>query len=146
MGDTPHKRILVVDDDPGQAKLISLLLKREFNAIVETAFSCAQARDELVTGNFDLVTLDYQLPDGDGLELLEEIQKKTDPPPVVVITGHGDEQTAVAAFKKGAYGYVIKDRRMSTMIVEEARSAMARARLLGAEVALVESQSRYQEM
>jgi len=141
-----NKRMLVVDDDPGQARLISVLLRNEFDVEVDMAYSCEEARERFESGDYDLITLDYQLPDGDGLTLLEEVRRKADPPPVVIITGHGDEQTAVSAFKAGAFGYVVKDRRMSTMIVEEARSAMARAGLLETEAALLESRTRYKEI
>ena len=141
-----NKRVLVVDDDPGQARLIAVLLQHEFDVEVETAYSCEEARERFAADAYDLVTLDYQLPDGDGLVLLEEFRGRAGSPPVVIITGHGDEQTAISAFKAGAFGYVVKDRRMSTMIVEEARSAMARAALLEAEAALAESRTRYQEI
>ena len=57
---------------------------------------------------FDLVFLDYSLPGRDGLDVLEEIRRSEAPPPVVVVTGRGDEQVAVKAMKGGAYDYVVK--------------------------------------
>ena len=55
-----------------------------------------------------MVFLDYSLPGRDGLEVLEEIRRGEAPPPVVVVTGRGDEQVAVEAMKGGAYDYVVK--------------------------------------
>ena len=140
------QRILVVEDEQGQAQVISFLFKQQFGAEVETAASCREAREKLEESAFDLVTLDYQLPDGDGLQLLQELRERPDAPPAILITGHGDEKTAVAAFKLGASGYVVKDKRMSTMIIEEARSALARARLTSAEAAPAETERRLQEI
>jgi len=134
--DSPDKRILVVEDDPAQARTIVLLLKRNLTATCDIAMSCAEAREKIPSCDYDLITLDYQLPDGNGLDLLEEIRDMIGPPPVVFVTGHGDEMTAVSAFKNGAAGYVVKDNRMATMVVEEARSALARADLVRAEKAV----------
>jgi PAS domain S-box-containing protein len=140
------RHILVVEDEKGQAQVISFLFKNAFDADVVVAETCADARDQLETTDFDLITMDYQLPDGNGLDLLEEIQKKPGAPPVIMVTGHGDEATAVSAFKLGASGYVVKDKRMSTMMIEEARSALARARLTWTEAALADSQQELQEI
>jgi len=140
------QRILVVEDEEGQARAISLLFKHSFGAEVETAASCREAREKMEKSAFDLITLDYQLPDGDGLQLLRELNERPDAPPAIMITGHGDEQTAVSAFKLGASGYVVKDKRMSTMIIEVARSALARARVTSAEAALAESERSLQEI
>jgi len=140
------QRILVVEDEEGQARAISLLFKHSFGAEVETAASCREAREKIEKSAFDLITLDYQLPDGDGLQLLRELSERPDAPPAIMITGHGDEQTAVSAFKLGASGYVVKDKRMSTMIIEVARSALARARVTSAEAALAESERSLQEI
>jgi len=136
----------VVEDEQEQALVIARLLKHKFGADVEIAGSCEEARGKIGDSAFDLVTLDYQLPDGDGLKLLSELQETPSAPPVIMVTGHGDEQAALSAFKLGASGYVVKDARMPTMLVEEARSALARAELARAEAALSESEQRLQEI
>ena len=141
-----RQRILVVEDEEEQVQTISILLRHNFGAEVEIAESCEEARKKLDESAFDLITLDYQLPDGNGLQLLQELRERPDAPPAIMITGHGDEQTAVSAFKLGASGYVVKDKRMSTMIVEEARSALARAELVRTEAALAKSERRLQEI
>ncbi|HEY5531550.1 MAG TPA: PAS domain S-box protein [Candidatus Anoxymicrobiaceae bacterium] len=132
-------RILIVEDEKVQALTLSSFFKHNLGAEVETAGSCEDAREKMAESAFDLITLDFQLPDGDGLELLGEINSNDDPPPVIMVTGHGDERTAVEAFRLGASGYVVKDKRMSTMIVEEAKSALAKAALKRTEADLRES-------
>ena len=132
-------RILVVDDDESVAAMIRILLVQSLSAEVATCPDCAAAREALTPGGFDLVTLDYQLPDGDGLGLLEEINSAENGPPVILVTGHGDESIAAEAFKLGASGYVVKDRRLPTLLVEEAERALA---LRAALKALTASESR----
>jgi PAS domain S-box-containing protein len=132
-------RVLVVEDDESQASVIRMLLKEELGAEVAVAGNRDEARRMMSTGTFELVTVDYQLPGGNGLELLEEIVATDDPPAVLMVTGHGDEQTAVKAFKLGASGYVVKDKRMPTLLVEEAKSALVKAALERTEADLLES-------
>jgi len=141
-----RQRILIVEDNKDEAQSIARLLEHKFGAEVEIAGSYEEARQKIHDSRFDLITLDYQLPDGDGLEFLRELQEIPCAPPVIMVTGHGDEQAAVAAFKLGASGYVVKDGRMPTMIVEEARSALARAELARAEASLAESENKLQEI
>jgi len=57
---------------------------------------------------FDLVITDLRLPDGDGMELLEETKRLSNGSPVILVTGHGSEETAVQAMKKGAFNYLSK--------------------------------------
>lgn len=125
MGAIGGTRILVVEDERGTAQIIKKLLERKMSAEVVTAGDCSSARAALSNGDFDLATLDYQLPDGDGLELLEEMSAKEGGPAAVMVTGHGDEQVAATAFNLGAAGYVVKDKRMGTMLVETAERALA---------------------
>lgn len=120
--------------------MLRLLLKQKMEAEVTIALTCEAARGELDASEFDLVTIDYQMPDGDGLELLDEIASRDANPPAIMVTGHGDEETAVQAFKRGAAGYVAKDRRLTTLLVEEAERAIAFRRAVEA---LREGEQRY---
>ncbi len=104
-----QKRILVVDDNPGNLRLFTLLLASP-RYDVRTATSAQRALDMLDSFHPDLILLDLQLPDIDGLELTRRL--KANPVlsgiPVVAVTAYamkGDEERARAA---GADGYVSK--------------------------------------
>jgi PAS domain S-box-containing protein len=125
--------VLSVEDEPDFANLLKLNLKEALGATVTIAEDCAAARLALSSSAFDLVTIDHQLPDGDGLELLEEIGRMEDPPPVVMVTGHGDERTAVDSFNLGAAGYVVKDKRLSAMLPEALEHALSGRKLKAVE-------------
>lgn len=125
-------RILIVEDEKTTATVMRMLLKEKFSAEVALAYDCASAREQMGSSTFDLITFDYQLPDGDGLELLAELTSREDHPPAIMVTGHGDEQTAVEAFKLGAAGYVVKDHRMRTLLVEEAERVIGFVRAASA--------------
>lgn len=102
-------KILYVEDE----KIHHMALERMIKAKglpyeLEIAETIAQGVELITRNNYDLVLIDYQLPDGTGLELLERI----DNAPSIFITGCGDEMVAVKALKGGAYDYMIKDREM----------------------------------
>jgi signal transduction histidine kinase len=103
-------RILLVEDNSDHRELMHLTLTgHDSTWEVEAVTSGEEALRLLLGGEvFDLVFLDYSLPRRDGLEVLEEIRRGEAPPPVVMVTGRGDEQVAVKAMKGGAYDYVVK--------------------------------------
>src|SRR5262245_18231845 len=105
-------KILYVEDNPNDADLTRRWLRKhapQFALEVVATQSDAVAR---LSGpdapSFDLVLTDLQLPDGDGLSLLTYIRERRLPIAVIVITGAGDEKTAVTALKAGADDYVPK--------------------------------------
>ena len=104
-------RVLVVDDDREDARLIEDLLgdAKRAQFIVEKAETSAQGLAALEESQFDVVLLDYKLPDGDGLTFLrylyEELHFKV---PVVLITSHGDRKLQVRAIEAGAAEYLEK--------------------------------------
>jgi two-component system, NtrC family, response regulator PilR len=103
----PKPAVLVVDDEPDICELLSITLQRmELNP--RTANTLAAAQRLLKTEPFDLCLTDMQLPDGDGLELVEWMQQHTPSVPVAVITAHGNMETAVRALKVGAFDFVSK--------------------------------------
>jgi GAF domain-containing protein/DNA-binding response OmpR family regulator len=103
-------RILVVEDNVDHRELMSLALtKHDPTWQVQQVMSGEEALRRLAEEErYDLVFLDYSLPGRDGLEILAEIQQDQAPPPVVMVTGRGDEQVAVEAMKAGVLDYVVK--------------------------------------
>ncbi|MGH8207278.1 MAG: sigma-54-dependent transcriptional regulator, partial [Steroidobacteraceae bacterium] len=99
--------VLIVDDEPDLIELVSLTLSR-MNLATEGAADLASARARLNSRHFDLCLTDMRLPDGDGLELVEWIQKQHSELPVAVITAHGNVESAVRALKLGAFDFVSK--------------------------------------
>ena len=99
-------RVLLVEDDKLDQIAFKRLLEQEALPYDCKMAECVSAaRDILATEKFDIVITDYNLPDGTGLEVLDMV---TDAP-VILITGTGDEEIAIRAWKAGAYDYLIKD-------------------------------------
>jgi len=107
-----HKppRILIVEDDADQRQLIHESLCLHYHdpagsSIVAVGSACEAMAQDL--GKFDVVLLDYNLPDMDGLALVEAIRAKADVP-VVLVTSENVSDTAGEAIRRGAQDYVVK--------------------------------------
>lgn len=100
-------RILIVDDEPDIRELLEITLGR-MSLVTSSAKDLASARHLLSTEHFNLCLTDMRLPDGDGIELVEYIQKEYNQMPVAVITAHGTTETAIKALKSGAFDFVSK--------------------------------------
>jgi len=100
-------RALVIDDEPDIRELLSITLER-MDLEVTTADTLATAIGALRAGTFALCLTDMKLPDGDGLQIVDWIQKHKPQVPVAVITAHGNVETAVRALKLGAFDFISK--------------------------------------
>src|SRR5450631_912937 len=100
-------RVLIVDDEPDICELLTITLQR-MKLGTRTALDVGSARRLLQSEPFDLCLTDMRLPDGDGLELIDWMQKHTPMVPVAVITAHGNMEIAVRALKAGAFDFVSK--------------------------------------
>jgi two-component system NtrC family response regulator len=100
-------QILVVDDEESIRKLAEREITNMRRAV--STVGCAREAFELIRRQqFDVIVLDIRLPDGDGLELLEKFLEAVPDVEVILITGHGDIDSAVEAMKRGAYDYITK--------------------------------------
>ncbi|MCK5122136.1 MAG: sigma-54-dependent Fis family transcriptional regulator, partial [Methylococcales bacterium] len=98
---------LVIDDEPDIRELLEITLNR-MNIQTICAENIASAKLLLKQNNVDLCLTDMKLPDGNGLDLVDYIQKSESPIPVAVITAHGNMDTAITAMKKGAFDFLSK--------------------------------------
>lgn len=101
------RRILVVDDEQSMLELLRLLLEEEGYEIT-TARSVAEGRARWSEGDFNLVLCDLMMPDGSGLELLEEIRAGGSSASVIMMTAYTSTKSAIEAMKLGAYDYLSK--------------------------------------
>lgn len=102
-------RLLYVEDDPTDRELTLRYLRQHAPDLEVRVVGTGREAREVVAGQrFDLVLLDYRLPDVDGLQLLQEFLTTAPNVPVIMVTGSGDHEVAVAALKAGAMDYVIK--------------------------------------
>ena len=100
---------LLVDDNEPFLKLLGSFVERHYpDAAIGRATTGEQALDQLIQGTWDVVLLDYRLPDVDGLEVLAEIRKHQVDTAVVMVTGEGDERLAADIFRMGAHDYLVK--------------------------------------
>jgi two-component system response regulator PilR (NtrC family) len=99
--------ILVIDDEPDLRTLYELTLLRE-GYRVEAAGSVSEAWQHLEAAQFDAVITDMRLPDGQGMEIIQRIQKNHRSERCVVMTAYGSAENAVEALKAGAFDYLTK--------------------------------------
>jgi len=98
---------LIVDDEPDILELLEITLSR-MGISSKPAHDLNEAKQLLKTHSFDICLTDLQLPDGNGLELVEHIQKHCPSIPTAVITAFGSMEVAIKALKLGAFDFVSK--------------------------------------
>ncbi len=103
----PAASILVIDDEPDLRTLYELTLLRE-GYRVETASTVQEAREQLKSRLFDVVISDMRLPDGFGMEILQDLRDQQRRERCVVMTAYGSAENAVEALRAGAFDYLTK--------------------------------------
>ncbi|GIX21590.1 MAG: type 4 fimbriae expression regulatory protein PilR [Gammaproteobacteria bacterium] len=100
-------RILIVDDEPDLCELLEITLSR-MKLNTASAQNLAAAKRLMEEKHFDLVLTDMRLPDGDGLDFVEWVQRRHPGTPIAVITAHGNMEAAIRALKSGAFDFISK--------------------------------------
>jgi PAS domain S-box-containing protein len=105
MEGTRHKILFIEDDKMDQMAFTRAVQEQDLPYDCTIAGSVSKAKSILDTEQFDIVIADYALGDGTALDVLDSVKNT----PVVIVTGTGNEEVAVKAWKAGAYDYLIKD-------------------------------------
>lgn len=100
-------KILIIDDDPIAREILVEYIK-PFGYTVMVKETLKEGIQLAAIGKFDLVLLDINLPDGNGLDALPEIRKSASEPEVIIITAEGCAAGAAMAFENGAWDYILK--------------------------------------
>ena len=109
-------RVLIVDDEED---LVDVLVERlRLREIRARGVHCGMAALRTIRNNqYDVVVVDVKMPEIGGIELLKLIRQLPDPPPVVLMTGHGSAEDARQGRKLGAYDYLIKPVKIEDLLV-----------------------------
>jgi DNA-binding NtrC family response regulator len=107
LNSSQFEKIMVVEDDASLRRTLVATLQK-IDIPVLAVGTCAQAREEQQKEPADLVISDLQLPDGSGMDLLEEFKEVNTAVEVVIMTGFGTIESAVEAMKRGASNYLLK--------------------------------------
>ncbi len=101
------EKVLLIEDEAVVRNMLTEVFTRR-KSVVTPASTLAEAEAIVARESFDLILLDIRLPDGDGQKFLEHLAMLPERPLVVVITGYGSIESAVACMRAGAFDYVMK--------------------------------------
>jgi len=121
-------RILVIDDERSIRNTLKDILEYEKYS-VDLAEDGIKALDKIKTASYDVILCDIKMPGMDGIEVLEKLQELMPDTPVVMISGHGNIDTAVESIKKGAFDYIEKPLDLNRLLIT-IRNAMDKSNLV----------------
>jgi signal transduction histidine kinase len=99
------RKIMIIDDEEDHISLISRVLKKNPETIIESAQNIRQAKVILKSFEPDIILSDFKLPDGDARAIVSKFAAKV---PVIIMTSFGNETLAVEIIKSGALDYIVK--------------------------------------
>lgn len=136
--------ILVIDDEKAIRKTLGEILSFE-GFVVDEAADGAEGAKKIKENSYDCILCDIKMPKMDGMEVLQVAREEKPDTPFIVISGHGNIETAVDAVKKGAYDYISKPPDLNRLLIT-IRNAMDKKSLVAETKQLRKRISRGYEM
>ena len=136
--------ILIIDDEKSIRNVLKEILTNEGFA-VEEATDGEEGLKKFAAGSFDVVLCDIKMPKVDGIEFLQKVIDSQSEIPVIMISGHGNIETAVDAVKKGAFDYIAKPPDLNRLLIT-IRNALDKTTLVKETKVLKRKVSRVQEI
>lgn len=109
-------KILIIDDEKSIRRALREILEFE-KWEVEEAENGTEGLEKIKQTSYDMVFCDIKMPQMDGMEVLSQLSTMDEPPPVIMISGHGNIETAVEAIKKGAFDFIEKPLDLNRILV-----------------------------
>lgn len=126
----PSLSILLVEDNPGDVGIVKALIKSSgIRSELTHVSTLREALLNCIEQVFDVILLDLGLPDSVGLETLKKIQVFKVIPPIVVMTGLDDEDSALSSLREGAQDYIVKNKMTSETFIRSIKYGIERKRL-----------------
>ncbi|MFD1095191.1 sigma-54-dependent transcriptional regulator [Salegentibacter chungangensis] len=139
-------RILLIEDEAAIRRvLVKILTEESDNYSVEEAEDGLEGIEKIKQEDFDLVLCDIKMPKMDGVEVLEALKKIKPEIPIVMISGHGDLDTAVNTMKLGAFDYISKPPDLNRLL-NTVRNALDRKELVQENTRLKKKVSKNYQM
>lgn len=139
-------KILIIEDEAAIRRVLSKILAEESDTyIVEEAEDGQQGLDKIKNDDYDLVLCDIKMPKMDGVEVLEAVKKLKPEIPMVMISGHGDLETAINTMRLGAFDYISKPPDLNRLL-NTVRNALDRKTLVVENKMLKKKVSKNYEM
>ncbi len=127
-GTNKMSKILVIDDERSIRRALKEIFEFESYDVHE-AENGKEGFDKIKNNSYDLVFCDIKMPEMDGIEVLEALQKEKIDVPMIMISGHGNIETAVESIKKGAFDFIEKPLDLNRILVT-LRNAKERVQLV----------------
>ncbi len=108
--------LLIIDDEKAIRNVLKDILSNE-GYVIEEAADGEEGLKKFKAGNFDTVLCDIKMPKLDGIEFLQKAKEVHPDVPIIIISGHGNIETAVDAVKKGAFDYIAKPPDLNRLLI-----------------------------
>jgi DNA-binding NtrC family response regulator len=139
-------KILIIEDEAAIRRVLTKILSEENDAyIVEDAEDGVAGLEKIKNNDYDLVLCDIKMPKMDGVEVLEAVKKIKPEIPMVMISGHGDMETAIQTMRLGAFDYISKPPDLNRLL-NTVRNALDRKQLVVENKILKKKVSKNYEM
>ena len=123
------KILIIEDEEPIRRVLVRILNEEDSNFEIHEASDGKKGLESISKENFDLVLCDIKMPKIDGIELLQRTRKKNSSLPFIMLTGHGNVETAVESMKLGAYDFISKPPDLNRLLTS-VRNALEKKELV----------------
>ncbi len=139
-------KILIIEDEAAIRRVLVKILSEENDSyIVDDAEDGLQGLEKVKNEDYDLILCDIKMPKMDGVEVLEAIKKIKPEIPMVMISGHGDLETAVQTMRLGAFDYISKPPDLNRLL-NTVRNALDKKKLVVENKILKKKVSKNYEM